>query len=143
MNDPKSSPRTTLLRGDAALLRAVGSFALTAAVINVIVGGGIFRMPSALGRLRLALAQSATEPGTTMLLLSSLGKPSALPLMRRKCRRVSRGARTGQVRHLWKFLGACGRQAGALLPTNRNSRAHRSPQTNEQMMCQCFRRLWR
>lgn len=36
------------LRGDAALLRAVGSFALTAAVINVIVGGGIFRMPSAL-----------------------------------------------------------------------------------------------
>ena len=36
------------LEGDAALIRAVGTFALTAAVINVIVGGGIFRMPSAL-----------------------------------------------------------------------------------------------
>ncbi|GAB3387835.1 APC family permease [Lysobacter fragariae] len=43
------SPATgSALRGDAALLRAVGTFALTAAVINVIVGGGIFRMPSAL-----------------------------------------------------------------------------------------------
>jgi len=36
------------LEGDAALIRAVGTFALTAAVINVIIGGGIFRMPSAL-----------------------------------------------------------------------------------------------
>jgi APA family basic amino acid/polyamine antiporter len=36
------------LLGEAALVRAVGAFALTAAVINVIVGGGIFRMPSAL-----------------------------------------------------------------------------------------------
>ena len=37
-----------MLHGEAALVRAVGAFALTAAVINVIVGGGIFRMPSAL-----------------------------------------------------------------------------------------------
>ena len=36
------------LHGDAALLRAVGAIALTAAVMNIIVGGGIFRMPSAL-----------------------------------------------------------------------------------------------
>ncbi len=36
------------LEGDAALIRAVGTFALTAAVINVIVGGGIFKMPSSL-----------------------------------------------------------------------------------------------
>jgi APA family basic amino acid/polyamine antiporter len=36
------------LQGDAALIRAVGSFALAAAVMNSIVGGGIFRMPSAL-----------------------------------------------------------------------------------------------
>jgi amino acid transporter len=39
------------LTGDAALIRAVGFFALTAAVINVIVGGGIFRLPSALGAI--------------------------------------------------------------------------------------------
>lgn len=36
------------LQGDAALLRAIGMLALTAAVVNSIVGGGIFRMPSAL-----------------------------------------------------------------------------------------------
>jgi len=36
------------LQGEAALIRAVGTFALTAAVINVIVGGGIFRMPATL-----------------------------------------------------------------------------------------------
>ena len=45
MSDPASARS---LEGDAALIRAVGTFALTAAVINVIVGGGIFRMPSAL-----------------------------------------------------------------------------------------------
>lgn len=38
------------LEGDAALVRAVGTFVLTAAVINVIVGGGIFQMPSALSK---------------------------------------------------------------------------------------------
>ena len=43
--DPMRGKR---LIGDAALIRAVGSFALTAAVINIIVGGGIFRMPAAL-----------------------------------------------------------------------------------------------
>lgn len=42
----QNAPRP--LEGDAALIRAVGTFALTAAVINVIIGGGIFRMPSAL-----------------------------------------------------------------------------------------------
>ena len=36
------------LHGEAALLRAVGAIALAAAVVNIIVGGGIFRMPSAL-----------------------------------------------------------------------------------------------
>lgn len=36
------------MQGDAALIRAVGTFALTAAVINVIIGGGIFRMPASL-----------------------------------------------------------------------------------------------
>lgn len=36
--------------GEAALLRAVGGLALTAAVINVIVGGGVFRMPTTLAK---------------------------------------------------------------------------------------------
>lgn len=43
-----SAPIRKPLEGDAALIRAVGSFALAAAVMNIIVGGGIFRMPSAL-----------------------------------------------------------------------------------------------
>ncbi len=47
MSDPSKSQAVTL-EGDAALIRAVGSFALAAAVMNVIVGGGIFRMPAAL-----------------------------------------------------------------------------------------------
>ncbi|WP_460833485.1 APC family permease [Lysobacter humi (ex Lee et al. 2017)] len=37
-----------LLQGDAALVRAIGVFALAAAVINSTIGGGIFRMPGAL-----------------------------------------------------------------------------------------------
>jgi basic amino acid/polyamine antiporter, APA family len=41
-------PPVRPLEGEAALIRAVGTFALTAAVINVIVGGGIFKMPSSL-----------------------------------------------------------------------------------------------
>ncbi|WP_162301369.1 APC family permease [Cognatilysobacter segetis] len=36
------------LQGDAALVRAIGVFALAAAVSNSTVGGGIFRMPGAL-----------------------------------------------------------------------------------------------
>lgn len=36
------------LEGERALVRAVGTFALTAAVINIIIGGGIFKMPAAL-----------------------------------------------------------------------------------------------
>lgn len=43
-----SSTDPSRLQGDAALIRAVGTLALTAAVINVIVGGGIFKMPSSL-----------------------------------------------------------------------------------------------
>jgi APA family basic amino acid/polyamine antiporter len=46
--DDTSKVAPGAMQGDAALIRAVGTFALTAAVINVIVGGGIFRMPAAL-----------------------------------------------------------------------------------------------
>lgn len=51
------------LLGDAALVRAVGSFALAAAVINVIVGGGVFRMPSALSGQLGAAAPLALVAG--------------------------------------------------------------------------------
>src|SRR5688572_20638743 len=47
MDQPMHATRTTM-QGEAALIRAVGTFALAAFVINVIVGGGIFRMPAAL-----------------------------------------------------------------------------------------------
>jgi len=36
--------------GDAALLRAMGFWALSAAVVNMIVGGGIFALPAALAK---------------------------------------------------------------------------------------------
>ena len=45
---PDSPDSSKPLQGDAALIRAVGSLALTAAVINSIVGGGIFKMPASL-----------------------------------------------------------------------------------------------
>jgi APA family basic amino acid/polyamine antiporter len=48
MSRDNPQPSTGALQGDAALLRAIGMLALTAAVVNSIVGGGIFRMPSAL-----------------------------------------------------------------------------------------------
>jgi len=66
MNDATSS--TKPLHGDAALLRAVGSFALTAAVINVIVGGGIFRMPSALSAQMGAAAPLALVAGALAII---------------------------------------------------------------------------
>ncbi|MFC5578900.1 APC family permease [Lysobacter niabensis] len=68
MNDSTSSPKTKPLQGDAALLRAVGSFALTAAVINVIVGGGIFRMPSALATQMGAAAPLALVAGALAII---------------------------------------------------------------------------
>jgi APA family basic amino acid/polyamine antiporter len=43
-----SEPSSRGLQGDAALVRAIGVFALAAAVINSTIGGGIFRMPGAL-----------------------------------------------------------------------------------------------
>ena len=61
---PTSAARSSNARGgDAVLLRAVGTFALTAAVINVIVGGGIFRMPAALSAQMGAAAPLALVAG--------------------------------------------------------------------------------
>ncbi|HEX2596146.1 MAG TPA: APC family permease [Luteimonas sp.] len=56
------------LHGEAALVRAVGSFALTAAVINIIVGGGIFRMPSALSAQMGAAAPLALLAGALAII---------------------------------------------------------------------------
>jgi APA family basic amino acid/polyamine antiporter len=43
-----STSPSRALQGDAALVRAIGVFALAAAIINSTIGGGIFRMPGAL-----------------------------------------------------------------------------------------------
>jgi APA family basic amino acid/polyamine antiporter len=61
--DQRSQPAHGAISGEAALIRAVGTFALTAAVINVIVGGGIFRMPAALSTQMGALAPLALIAG--------------------------------------------------------------------------------
>lgn len=63
-----TAPLATPLQGDAALLRAVGSFALTAAVINIIVGGGIFRMPAALSAQMGAAAPLALVAGALAII---------------------------------------------------------------------------
>jgi basic amino acid/polyamine antiporter, APA family len=64
---PAAIPKT-VLQGEAALVRAVGAFALTAAVINVIVGGGIFRMPSALSAQMGAAAPLALIAGALAII---------------------------------------------------------------------------
>jgi APA family basic amino acid/polyamine antiporter len=68
MNDATRSPATAPLLGEAGLVRAVGSFALTAAVINVIVGGGIFRMPAALSAQMGAAAPVALVAGALAII---------------------------------------------------------------------------
>jgi len=64
----QDSASTKPLVGDAALIRAVGSFALTAAVINIIVGGGIFRMPAALSAQMGAAAPLALIAGALAII---------------------------------------------------------------------------
>ena len=66
----QSSGASAPLHGDAALLRAVGIVALTAAVINVIVGGGIFKLPAAL----------ATTVGTAAPLAYLAGALAIIPI---------------------------------------------------------------
>lgn len=56
------------LRGDAALLRAVGSLVLTAAVINVIVGAGVFQMPGVLAGKLGAAAPLALVAGALAII---------------------------------------------------------------------------
>ncbi len=63
MPGDKAHPAAGALQGDAALLRAIGMLALTAAVVNSIVGGGIFRMPSALATQMGAAAPLALIAG--------------------------------------------------------------------------------
>jgi len=62
------TPATGALQGDAALIRAVGTFALTAAVINSIVGGGIFRMPATLSSQMGAAAPLALIVGAIAII---------------------------------------------------------------------------
>ncbi len=63
MSRDNPHPSAGALQGDAALLRAIGMLALTAAVVNSIVGGGIFRMPSALATQMGAAAPLALIAG--------------------------------------------------------------------------------
>ena len=44
--------------GEAGLVRAIGLFGLTAAIVNVTVGGGIYRLPAAAALLRMAVSIS-------------------------------------------------------------------------------------
>ena len=68
MSNDNSHGPASVLQGEAALLRAIGMFALTAAVINSIVGGGIFRMPSALATQMGAAAPLAVIAGALAII---------------------------------------------------------------------------
>jgi len=95
------------LEGDAALIRAVGSFALAAAVMNIIVGGGIFRMPSAL----------SAQVGTAAPLALVAGALAIIPVALCFAAIGSRAVATGGP---YSYLGAtfgnfAGFVAGALM----------------------------
>ena len=49
MNDATLAAPSAALQGEAALVRALGPFALGASIINIIVGAGIFMLPALLG----------------------------------------------------------------------------------------------
>jgi basic amino acid/polyamine antiporter, APA family len=64
---PAVAATTKALQGDAALVKAVGVGGLTASIINIIVGGGIFLLPAT-----LALQMGAAAP------LSFLAAPTPM-----------------------------------------------------------------
>lgn len=68
MSEQRPATPSSALQGDAALVRAVGSFALTAAVINIIVGAGIFKMPATLSAQMGAAAPLALIAGALAIL---------------------------------------------------------------------------
>lgn len=68
MQDANPRWPAAALQGEAALLKAIGTIALTAAVINSIVGGGIFRMPSALATQMGAAAPLAVVAGALAII---------------------------------------------------------------------------
>lgn len=95
------------LEGEAALIRAVGSFALAAAVMNIIVGGGIFRMPAALSGQLGAAAPLALIAGALAIV------PVALCFAAIGSRAVATG---GPISYLGATFGSfAGFIAGALM----------------------------
>lgn len=102
--DPNSNKP---LEGDAALIRAVGSFALAAAVMNIIVGGGIFRMPAALSAQLGAAAPLALIAGALAIV------PVALCFAAIGSRAVATG---GPISYLGATFGSfAGFIAGSLM----------------------------
>ena len=102
--DPNSNKP---LEGDAALIRAVGSFALAAAVMNIIVGGGIFRMPAALSGQLGAAAPLALIAGALAIV------PVALCFAAIGSRAVATG---GPISYLGATFGSfAGFIAGSLM----------------------------
>ena len=102
--DPNSNKP---LQGEAALVRAVGSFALAAAVMNVIVGGGIFRMPAALSAQLGTAAPLALIAGALAII------PVALCFAAIGSRAVATG---GPISYLGATFGSfAGFIAGALM----------------------------
>ncbi|HEX7803797.1 MAG TPA: APC family permease [Pseudoxanthomonas sp.] len=99
--------QTKPLEGDAALIRAVGSFALAAAVMNIIVGGGIFRMPAALSGQLGAAAPLALIAGALAII------PVALCFAAIGSRAVATG---GPISYLGATFGSfAGFIAGSLM----------------------------
>src|SRR5476649_2748534 len=59
MSSPSESLTTNATRTDGSLLRVIGTWALAASIVNITVGGGIFRIP---GSQQISGALGAAAP---------------------------------------------------------------------------------
>ncbi|MDI9238148.1 APC family permease [Lysobacter sp. LF1] len=67
MTDESPAPSKATLRGEAALVRALGPFQLGASIINIIVGAGIFMLPALLAARLGAVAPLAFVAGAAAI----------------------------------------------------------------------------
>lgn len=79
MHQPRSGPSEPALRRDESLVRVMGTFGLAAAIINITIGGGIFRLPAnvaqSLGAAApLAYLVCAVAMGLIVLCIADAGR---------------------------------------------------------------------
>lgn len=79
MHQPRSAPSEPALRRDESLVRVMGTFGLAAAIVNITIGGGIFRLPASVAQslgaaAPLAYLVCAVAMGLIVLCIADAGR---------------------------------------------------------------------